>query len=601
MKLRTELLLLLGIFLCVPGAFAYDTDGHFYTVYVIAMDSGFSRAEALEIATMVEYTDWDTRTDAIRWPSGDEQRRLYHFPCDSAYSAAWTERHSAWAKHNVNMALKANNRTKLGIAIHVYQDSYSHEAYGPVVGHLFASPSVHHPDYPFRWPDTYMGMTNLVYTILEQYRANNGLLPVTRQLLADFYLSATKFEPPRWREHTGVWPSSTKDYNENNLQPRLDWWKAQIAIKFAGVALPVYQKPAQPILDEFTKVVGAYALPDNEADLDKSQWAKSNDSQFVPLTAALIDATLPVTNAAELARIMEMPIKWGARRLATRAAQLGSDASIQARLTNETALGALLDSAELAENPALIAYIVNYWNWTQIDVASQLELRLGSESFKTRMLSAALLSTASTLSEPALIKLRAAYQAAADSPLSAADRAYLVDLIPTDPEQIALRAPAAVGILRGMLQYPDSATGAAAKLYLTSVDTSRLPQDGPYDSVRLDAFNALNGQGAQSAAKGARYWIIRSYEDFDGEVPHSAKDASRLAALGAIWTWADLAGDIEALRAAAVALSSYDTHDAVPTPLVDAMKASLARADLADLGLDIRNALQAVTGQTFLP
>jgi hypothetical protein len=605
MKFWTELLLFLGLLLFTQPSVAYDTDGHFYTVYVIAMDSGFTREESLEVATMVEYTDWDTRTDALQWPypagPGNEQRRLYHFPCNSAHSADWTQQNSAWAKHNVNMALKANNRTKLGIAIHVYQDSYSHEAYGQVKGHLLAFPSVHHPDYPYRWTDKYVNMTNLVYTIMKQYRVNNGLSLVDRKLLPDFYLNAASFTPDWWWVHTGVWPqSNTKDYTENNLQPRIDWWKSKIVKTFPGVEMPVYQTPAQSVLDEFTRVVTAYKLPNNEGDLDNSQWSEKDAITYAPVTAPLIAATLPTADEAELARILEMPIKWGARRLATTATQVGSDARIQARLTNETALGAMLDSADLTENPAFIAYIVNYWSWINVDVASQLELRLGSASFRIRMLCAGLLSSSATLSDLTSQKLRATYQAVADSNLSAADRAYIVDMVPTDPERIALHAPAAVGILRGLMQYPDTATGAAAKLYLVNVDTSRLPQAGPFDSIRADAFNALQSQGAQNAANGARYWIIRSYEDFDGAVSNSPKDADRIAVLLKIWTWADAARDVEALRAAAVALSTYDKNDAVPRSLVDALKSSLAKAEFADLALDIRNALQAVTGQEFL-
>ncbi|MEI7671419.1 MAG: hypothetical protein WCK00_04845 [Deltaproteobacteria bacterium] len=80
----------------------------------------------------------------------------------------------------------------------------------------------------------------------------------------------------------------------------------------------------------------------------------------------------------------------------------------------------------------------------------------------------------------------------------------------------------------------------------------------------------------------------------------------RIAGLLKIWTWADIIGDVEALRAAAVAISTYDTQDAAPKSLIDALQTSLTRAEftadspLINITLDIRNALQAVTGQNLL-
>lgn len=603
MKLWAGLLFFLGLLLVSKPSVAYDTDGHFYTVYVIAMDSGFTRAEALEIATMVEYTDWDSRTDAIQWPTGtgNEQRRRYHFPCNSAYDAAWTEQNSAWAKHNVNMALKANNRTKLGIAIHVYQDSYSHEAYGQVKGHLLAWPTVHHPDYPYRWTDKYVNMTNFVYTIMEQYRANNNLEPFKRKLLDVFYQKAGSFTPDWWWLHPGGWTEiQNKDYTMFNLQPRIDSWKLKIAETYKDVELPVYKTPPQSILDEFTRVITAYNLPDKESDCDKSQWAKKDATLSAPAALSVIPADSTATNEAEVARILEMPIKWGARRLVTQTTQVGSDSRIQSHLANEAALGVILDSAELVENPTFIAYIVNYWDWTKVNVAAQLELRLGATNFRVRMLCAGFLSSAPLLSDIASEKLRATYKAVVIRNLTPSERSYLLDLIPTDPEKISTYAPTAVAILQGLMKYSDTLTGATAKLYLITVDTDRQAQATPLDSIRMDAFNTLQGQEAKNAANGSRYWIIRSYEDFDGALSNSQNDRDRLAGLLKIWTWASAANDIEALRAAAVAISTYDRKDGVPNALIDALQNTLAVSELAgstlaDIAMDSRNALQAIT------
>ena len=613
MKFWTGLLLFLGLLLVAQPSVAYDTDGHFYTVYVIARDSGFTPTEALEIATMVEYTDWDERTDAIQYPfpfgPGNEQRRLYHFPV-SARGAAWTQQNSAWAKHNVNMSLKANNLTKLGIAIHVYQDSYSHETYGLVKGHLFAVPTVHYPDYPFCWVKNYVNMTNFIYTIMKQYRTNNGL-EIPERKLNDTFQEAAAFAPPDWKKHPGGWrQKSNDDYAKFNLQPRCDWWTKKIAETYKLETVPVYHTPPKSILDEFTKIVASYNLPNKEADCDKSEWARKDAAVAAALAAApaapVVSAAATAADEAEIVRILEMPIKWGARRLATKAPQAGSDSRVRARLTNEAALGVILDSTDLVENTGFIAYVVNYWDWTNVDVASQLELRLASTNFRVRMLCASFLSSAPVLAELTAERLRVAFKTAADSALSAADRSYILDLLPTDPETISLYAPNAVAILAELMQYPDTATGAAAKLYKVGVDTSRLTRTVPLDAIRMDAFNVLQGQDVQNAADGVRYWIIRSYENFDGAVSNSSADMGRIAGLLKIWTWADIIGDVEALRAAAVAISTYDKQDAAPKSLTDVLQSSLTRAELTadspliDITLDIRNALQAVTGQSLL-
>ena len=591
-------LLLAGLLMAGPQASAYDTDSHFCLVYMIARDSGFTPDEARQIATMVEYTDWDARTEPVEGDS--EQRRKFHFPCNSDMSGSYTRQNSAWGKHNVNIGLSLNNLTHLGLAIHVYQDSYGHQGYGQKVGHVFAK-WIHSPDFPWLKPEKFKTMVTHVYGVMKQYRINNILAPKEPTLTPAYFAACATYVPADWR---WGWPTTSR-YNEFNLNHRIDRWMSYINDKFPGEK-PVYEKPSAAVLKEVDAVLAKYALPEKEDECDAREWAIIGHLGAAGTRAAdhptgLASSAFTVLDETAIQRIQEMPVKWGAQYLVNQVPQVYRDPRIEAQLGNETGFGAILDASSRSMDPTMTARVMMNWELSAVDLNAQWEARLESPDLRLRALSAGALCSQETVSLATAEKLRLAYKAIAEAALPAADRLDIMELFPTSPEVIALYAPATVRFFQGLLADPIVAEAAAAKLYLigstvTATLTLHEVSVAEVDGVRATAFAALQSLSIQNLPSGVRYWAIRAHEDLDPELHNSVSDQDNLKRLAKIWSDAVAVGDVDALQSAAIALASFDLTDKVPTALVEAMRVSLTTPAFASIGLDIRYALQETAG-----
>lgn len=595
--------LLLGVLFVAQRVAAYDTDGHFYTMYLVARDSGFTAAEALALATMDEYTDWDPRTDAVH-PLGVEQRRLYHFP-EATGTVIPTIRNSPFAKHNINMALKTNDFTKLGVALHVYMDSFSHEGYAQVFGHLAV---VHVPDQPYLYPLKFKAMVSHVYSILKQYRVNNGLPVTAGKLTPDNYQTYARYCPDYWWYY--MMDFDNAEYEKHSLGPRNAEWAKHIEASFPG-SNPVYVTPSGEAMTKFDEVVKHYTLPKWDDGCDRREWATRDSSeamiptlQIASAASVAMERAAAVSDEKRVAQLLKMPVKRAARFLVTATPWLVNDTRVQAHVVNAEGLAAVLDTARVRGNPDSIYLVISSCDWSGVDVIGALESRLASKDFKTRMVCAGLLLNYPTLAAATVEKLRAVYQDVADGKLSGSRQKYLAQVLPTRPDMVAFRAPATVAILQKLLQNPTLTAAAAAKLYLIGTEIE-LPGGAPIpdtlDSVRREAFAALRSyegeNGDERVAAALEYWTIRSYEDFDSAVSASASDQENLSLLAERWAVAQADGDMDALQSAAIALYSYDKDDAVSASLVAAVKASYFAPGNADIALDIGYAYEQMTGQ----
>ena len=611
-------LLLLGALPTCHQAIAYDTDGHFYAIYLIARDSGFTAPEATQLAALGEYVDWDPRTEPLKI-DGYNQRRLYHFNCSSEPGAAMTRQNSPYAKHNINEALKHNDLVWLGMALHTYLDSYGHEGFGPLVGHVDHLPWIHWPDEPFTNPAKFQKMTDAVYAILKQYRTNNNLSIPRRQLTSDDYYAYATFTPDYW------WLSQGPGYEYYNLQPRIERWVENTGITFSNER-PVYVPISGTFLTNFFyRIANKWRIPQTQPGCNSIEWAKRTATNSAPAVTALSVASSPAVvatgnhvaarNESLIRQILAMPVKRAALLLVTCAppVEVVTNAMIQAKLVNTEGFGAFLDSAKACNNTVSLYTILSRYDWGSTDYVGQWEAHLDSKDFKTQMFCASLFAglwnyrftNTPSISLATTAKLNAIYQSVANRRLTASDRSYLAQVLPSEPSIIAACAPAVIKIYQGMLQSPEFASQAAAALVrigesrqyyvITNVPTPQL------DAIRLQAISSLqtNKIGLiryPHIEAEVKYWTIRSYAAFNGRVPTPILDRQYLAHLGDTLRSSEVAGDKETLQAVAIALSTYAPLNAVPESLVTALRSASANPANSDISFDLGYAFKQVTG-----
>ncbi len=149
----------------------YDQDVHFYMNYYLARYLGLDQptdrmnsrgqpmSEALVIAYFATRPDYDARTQPIG--AGVAARSRFHFP-DPNDGQGVREGDS-----RVRAALLQHARRGMvelfGTLLHLYQDTFSHQGHGDVMGHAAAEAGGHAPDQPYRRPDLAQRMARDTY------------------------------------------------------------------------------------------------------------------------------------------------------------------------------------------------------------------------------------------------------------------------------------------------------------------------------------------------------------------------------------------------------------------------------------------------------
>lgn len=72
----------------------------------------------------------------------------------------------------VQAGIDAGDPVLTGIGLHAFQDSYSHEGFGPDKGHLGTAYGSHAPDYPWTDVEKAMAMAEQTYNFLVSYMKN---------------------------------------------------------------------------------------------------------------------------------------------------------------------------------------------------------------------------------------------------------------------------------------------------------------------------------------------------------------------------------------------------------------------------------------------
>lgn len=608
-KIDSWLAVVAMVLLVVVGtpANAYDRDVHYYVNLLMALDRGFSLPEAVELATLAQYTDDAPQSGPTKAASAaaDHQRRTYHFPCDSGYFAEKTRRDSPFARHQVNQALRENDRIKLAVAIHVYADSWSHESYGDVFGHTSA---IFNPDRVHRNVDKFMEMYRSVQTILDWYRDQNHL-PLVGPRVTEAELRAA----------AGFVPSSTAwcdqgNYERLEIEPRCATWQALIKTKFGEAAAhQIYADPAGPLRDRFNAVIGGYRLPTVAQDCDNTHWNSPRQAAALPAgvrfpaITALLQAgrfPLPVAGAPDndqlLAILTGSSVTEVARYLVAHP-ELITDERIKALIVSETGLEALMQLARSRETLPVVQHLILACDWTAVAQVANAARNLQSTNFHIRLLAANLLlqrEAATPESEAQIAKFYGSLELAR---LSETETLCLLDTMVLDEEFVAPHAAVIIALLDPLLEDDRFASLAAAKLYqIGSEETPAVKPVPGEEDLRQLAFDHLRqGNPARLQHPDAlRYWQIRSYEDFNDAVNDRATDRANLVKLIDYLDQAVGSREVDLIHAAAAALSTYRAADHPDQALLDTLVQDLAAAP-EESKWQIGYAIEQLTGATF--
>ena len=175
--------LLLGLVLLFSvSSYAYELDTHCYDTYMMARKAGFNHQHALFLCTGAQWVDEglsSTPMGGLIW--GTMVRRIYHFPNKRFQKQRVTQDgHSGVAsftiakpKHPVayklfDEGMKQGNWFKIGLSIHIVQDTFGHAGYTAEAGHAFAG---HHPDRTWLAVNKYKQMTEAIFEMLVALRA----------------------------------------------------------------------------------------------------------------------------------------------------------------------------------------------------------------------------------------------------------------------------------------------------------------------------------------------------------------------------------------------------------------------------------------------
>jgi len=164
--------------------FAYMEGVHFYVTYTLGYWCGLDNysfdnreSEAYVIAWAngmtddVSETSPGVRMDEWLDSTKPEVRRRFHFPVN--HFGQRVVRGSSAAFTNVDRTLikgfgrydKHIDIFALGIGLHTLQDSWSHDGYGPEIGHAWTT----EPDYPHNDPNKSLEMAEATWSVLERW------------------------------------------------------------------------------------------------------------------------------------------------------------------------------------------------------------------------------------------------------------------------------------------------------------------------------------------------------------------------------------------------------------------------------------------------
>jgi RHS repeat-associated protein len=142
----------------------YEDDVHFYMTYYLARAVGICPMDAELMATAATMVDKNPRTG----PFGSIAiSRLLHFPSLPGQKVVAGSKEAAKL---LDDAINADvmDPVRFGVGLHPFEDSWSHEGYEAIQGHLKAGKA---PDYPYTDVKRAMAMAQAVYKKMQDWKA----------------------------------------------------------------------------------------------------------------------------------------------------------------------------------------------------------------------------------------------------------------------------------------------------------------------------------------------------------------------------------------------------------------------------------------------
>lgn len=608
---------------------AYDQDVHYYVTTMILADLGGGTSlsdQRLTAALANQYVDDNPNTLPTFNPLNMEQRRKFHFPAQyepmrcygsgCTAPAYWdTQRNSPFAKHNVNWALRSNDPMLLGMALHTYMDSYSHEGFSAYIGHATAG---HDPDRPHLATDKFREMVRMVYTILQKWYKNNGQTAKSQSISLDKY-----------KEWAGYKPNTDWcfDYDKCEIAPREDKWKSHIKDSFPGFNLIGYYQMSGQKKQKFEGIAENYDEPQSADACLAEEWRdKEWGPTFNPLNAAAV-SNQPGFGVDPKGKVIGADLKdkiksWSTKRVVKYV--LANPDSMLDRVVAErvnTAEGVTAMLYLGMRTPSHMQELMNfnadnrYGSWREYNDA--IAAYLQAPSLRARLTAASMLSH-NAPSGSICQRIDDVYAGLDVGSMSRQKRTLVLQTLSLNSEHIASCAPHSLTVLGKLLDHKDTAAGAAAALYLVGADEDRAagvadPQVvDAMRSVRQSALSELRqGTQAMKSTQGARFsaaktvekelgfWQARSYEDADDETFASASDHVSLEQLTALLKKARETRDSALASAVASALGTYEPEDHPPQAAIEELGLAISEASLKDVRVELGYALERLTGTTM--
>lgn len=250
---------------------AYAWDVHFYESYLMARHAGIRHEVALHLATFAQYTDENFKTGPVGL---SYSRRLFHFPGDVVkfdpssdkasvlkykFGGSQVVRNTTAANDVIATGLKKGDKYLVGSGLHVLQDSFGHEGYYSIPGHVSSG---HWPDRPWWRPDTHEEMNETLFKAFVAIRKSLPDSAIDREFKTDginpnYKLSASELFQ-RYKKDSLVQsaihnnPFYSTEYKTESLKMILENAQAK------GVILPRFQPEAflgDPVLTDSSKDV----------------------------------------------------------------------------------------------------------------------------------------------------------------------------------------------------------------------------------------------------------------------------------------------------------------------------------------------------------